>query len=432
LEQSSRIFQIFAASRLTENTFTSLELSFAEDPDVDSLLASRTQLISETDRAARIQLVDIWLVTRCGGLIEANNSSESNGLNRNLSYLHRTVRDFLEVPQVWSRILGPTRESDFNPYVSLLQSGVLFLKFVLLPTAQPRIRFVEGTLYYAYQAEFETRRAEVFLLDELDQVMQRSNGSLYFWGATEEFTGQNPQHDFLALAIRCGLYHYVAHKIESQPDIVGKREGCPLLRYAVRREIGLIGDRRLSSRIVELLLHNGSRPNQIYDGDSAWDLIQRRLETLIFTLSQSKRDNSRSKIEKDHESSELLKVTRIFLLNGAIVNEPAYDKILWDLGSEFPDEAKELRDLAVGRTRGSGKSDVDLIEESQNNQASGRRKTTTKSCPTLSDDLCGKGGPYSTEDGRLNIAAPRLPQRRRRKWLRKLYHLTTSTSLKPN
>jgi hypothetical protein len=403
LEQSSRIFQIFATSQLTDERFTSLKLSFAEDPNVANLLSSRIQPISRTERVARIELVDIWLVTRCGGLIETNNSSRPNGLDRNLSYLHRTVRDFLELPQVWSRILGPTRESDFKPHVSILKSRVFFLKFVLLPTTKNIIDFAEETLCHAYQAELETRQAEVSLLDEFDRVMQRSNGDFYFWGDTDGF--RNTQHNFLALTIRCGLYHYVAHKIESQPDLVRMKKGCPLLIYAVQRNIGLVGAYRLSSQIVELLLHNGSCPNQIYDGHSAWDFTQERPETLTFSPSKAKAkgDAIRNEIKKQNESPELLKTSRILLLNGAVVNGCVY-KILVDLESEFPDDAKELwaiavaqgalnqkphsgrvaiplaADVAHGHTptdlapalaprpaQGSDMSDVDIFEEAQNN-----------------------------------------------------------------
>jgi hypothetical protein len=372
LEQSSRIFQIFATSQIQNVHFTSLKLSFAEDPNVDSLLSSRTQPISEIELAERVELVDIWLVTRCGGLIESNNFRGSYGPDRVLSYLHRTVRDFLKLPQVWSRILGPTRESDFNPYVSLLQSNVFFLKFVSPPTEKRSVRFVENTLYRAYQAQLKTRQAEVLLLDELDRVMQSSNGSSYFWGTTKEFTGQKPQHNFLALAIRSRLYHYVAHKIESQPDVVRMKEGCPLLRYAVQTSIGLLSDHRLSSRIVELLLRNGSCPNQIYNGDSAWDIIQGRLESLTTRLSCAEGDHLRNEIKWDYEWPELLKATRIFLLNGAVINGRVYN-ILRGLESKFPNNAKELRAIAVA-------------QEAQNNQA------LDDEYPTLSDAFVAKEG----------------------------------------
>jgi hypothetical protein len=411
LEQSSRIFQIFATSQFENEYFTSLKLSFAEDPNVDSLLSSRTQPISEIERAERVELVDIWLVTRCGGLIEANNFREPDGHDRVLSYLHRTVRDFLELPQVWSRILDPTRESDFNPYGSLLQSRVFFLKFVLLPTEKRPRKHAEEILSLAYRAELKTRQAEVLLLDEFDRVMQRANGPSYFWGATKEYTIQDPQHNFLALAIGCGLYHYVAHKIESQPDVVRMKESGPMLRrYAVQKHYGLHGHHRLSSKIVELLLHNRSCPNQIYGGYSAWDIIQGRLESLTTRLSCTEGDHLRNVIKRDYEWPELLKATRIFLLNGAVINGRVY-KILRGLESEFPDDAKELRAIAVA-------------QEAQNNQALGDEY------PTSSDAFCGKGGPYSTEDGKVDIAAHQLPQSRRRNWFRILCHLTTFTSLK--
>jgi hypothetical protein len=183
LEQSSRIFQIFTASHLTkgnliECNLTSLELSFAEETDAQRLLRSPASPLTDHERISRIELVDIWLVTRCGGLIEANKPSNSEDINRNLSYLHRTVRDYLEVPQIWTRIMGLTRGSDFNPHVSLLQSSVLFIKLALRPDIDSLgiLDFAAIGLKHAYQAELETNRPQVLLLDELDRMIQGGPG----------------------------------------------------------------------------------------------------------------------------------------------------------------------------------------------------------------------------------------------------------------
>jgi hypothetical protein len=294
LEQSSRIFQIFAACRHAEHPLNSLELSLAEEANAESLLLSRTEPLSAAEQATRVELVNIWLVTRCGGLIEANNIfHDSNDLRHwFLSYLHRTVRDFLELPQVWTRVIGPTRGSDFNPHISLLQCTVLYIKFMPIPRGQGGDsdlgfhRYVAQRLKHAYHAELETNRAEALLVDELDRLMTEVTDTYEpIVGPVDSSIpakgdGFYDIHDnFLAAAIRSGLYHYVAYRIESQPGILCKTAGRPYLEYAVQeRGIGWVFGHQLqlSSKIVHLLLQNGSCPNEIYNRDSAWDSILRR------------------------------------------------------------------------------------------------------------------------------------------------------------
>jgi hypothetical protein len=333
LEQSSRIFQILAASRLTEDSLTSLELSFAEEPDARNLLLSPVEPISETEMASRIELVDIWLLTRCGSLIETHNSSKLYGVDQDLSYLHRTVRDFLEQPKIWSRILSPIRGSDFNPHVSLLQSGVLFItKFALPPTLDfTREQIAAKILIHAYQAELETSQAEVFLLEKLDRVMKNSKDSPWPLRSGPVFLKSNEsQEDFLPLAIRCGLYHYVAHKLKCQPDVVRTKNGRPLIRYALG-DGDLVGAHRLSSKIVNLLLQNGSCPNQVYGGCSTWHIVR-----LMYCDDRLRRNT-------DQERCELLKVVRSFLQNGVVVNWDVYDGLVWSFQRGFPEEIKELQ-----------------------------------------------------------------------------------------
>jgi hypothetical protein len=54
-------------------------------------------------------------------------------------YLHRTVRDYLELPQVWEGLLDKTRSTDFDPCATLLMAYVTDLKTAgLLSTAFSR------------------------------------------------------------------------------------------------------------------------------------------------------------------------------------------------------------------------------------------------------------------------------------------------------
>jgi hypothetical protein len=284
---------------------------------------------------SRIESVNIWLVTRCGGLIEANKPSNLEDTNRNLSYLHRTVRDFLELPQIWTRIIGPTRGSDFIPHVSLLQSSILFSKLALRPDIDSYeiLCFADIGLRHAYQAEFETHRPQVFLLDELDRLIQDTSR------LNEPYLNTATYDNFLALAIRNGLYHYVAHKIEYRPDVVRRFPGRPLLAYAVgdsRRTVD-VGEFNLSSKMVDLLMQNGADPNQIYGGQSAWDCILRMFASNSFDSAD------------DIIPSELLRIVQIFIENDALVNKKIYQKITKVLESKFPEETKRLQDLMVAK-----------------------------------------------------------------------------------
>lgn len=338
LEQSSRIFQIFAAARLTGGSLTSLELLFAEETDAQRLLCSPAGPLTNQEWISRIELVDIWLVTRCGGLIEANKAPNSNDINRNLSYLHRTVRDFLELPQIWTRIIGPTRGSDFNPHVSLLQSSVLFIKLAVGPDIDSAgiLDFAAVGLRHAYQAEFETNRPQVFLLDELDRRIQGGPGIVRRLFLIPSNYREDPaqDYDFLALVVRNGLYHYLAHKIECQPDVIRETSGRPLLQCAIPP---FIGKHQLSSNMVDLLMQNGADPNQIYGGQSAWGCVFRLFADHLFDDAE------------DSVSSELLKIVQIFIEKGAVVNEEIYQKITIALEAVFPEEAKRLQDLMVAK-----------------------------------------------------------------------------------
>jgi hypothetical protein len=376
LQQSSRIFQIFSASLSIEHHLTSVELSFAEEPNARSLILSGNEKknMSDYELASRSELVEIWLLTRCGGLIESR-SHPFIKPNQKLGYLHRTVRDFLELPRIWSRILKQTMGTDFNPYRSLLHSIMLYEK--LSPdllifrfgedrhTVHMLRRFAELALKCAYQAELDTGQAEVLILDELDRMITHhltlAMPTVYPW--VTDVTGKNllamptvyswvtvatgkkleqDREDFLALAIRLGLCNYVAKKIEEAPDIVTpKRLGRPLLHYAVKAS-GLIYDLRISSRMIQLLLGHGACPNRVYEGSSAWELFRK----IVWVDTRN---------ENRHE---YLKIMQIFLQNHADPEQSVPKSALGIKGlidyhfrEDVPVEAKELQQLLESRMR---------------------------------------------------------------------------------
>ncbi|KAE9367094.1 hypothetical protein N431DRAFT_304052, partial [Stipitochalara longipes BDJ] len=133
IQQSSRIFQIFAKFQESNkglSNFSSLELFFAENQDWNMLILPPIRSLKDKDLISRCEIVDTWLRTRCGGLIEAHRDPRSyQRHNKRLAYLHRTVHDFLNLPEIKSRILRPTTGTGFSAYQALVQSSVLYLKW---------------------------------------------------------------------------------------------------------------------------------------------------------------------------------------------------------------------------------------------------------------------------------------------------------------
>ena len=235
---------------------------------------------------------------------------------------------------------GLTQGSDFNPHVLLLQSSVLFIKLALRPDIDSLgiLDFAAIGFKHAYQAELETNRPQVLLLDELDNMIQGGPGRFFvrphYSIPSKDHEDSAQYYDFFAMVIRNGLYHYAAYKIECQPDVMREDADRPLLRY-VLDEWSLDGDLQLSSKMVDLLMRNGAY--QISGSLSAWEYV---LEILV----------SRSFDDADGNiSSEVLKIVQIFIENGAVVNKEIYEQISRTFEHDFPEDTKRLQDLMVAK-----------------------------------------------------------------------------------
>jgi hypothetical protein len=282
LAQSSRIFQMFLAAQSLDYDLPSIQLSLAEEPDGDTLLHSENIKFTQSELVSKCEMVEGWLQTRCGGLIETYipgipKSCRAPWNGPKLVWLHRTVRDFLVLPDIWSRILSGTAGTGFNPNVALLQSNVLYLKFVLYTGSATEPRSPRQTinqirdiavqaLGFACNAELETGKVSVPVLDEYAKVCDHlvknlllaHRGWAYFIFG---FPDEEPD-PLLRIAINIGLYSYVSEKVKARPGLVSGRPGRPLLYYAIGEEIK---DRHIkfrpNSKMVELLLENNALPN---------------------------------------------------------------------------------------------------------------------------------------------------------------------------
>lgn len=359
LEQSSRIFQIFAeAQKINDGSFTSVELSFAEELDSESVLRGQTRQLSAKELLERSCRVEVWLRTRCGGLIEPRSDGQSldTSAPTKLSYLHRTVRDFLELPKIWSIVLKPTAGKEFVPSVALLQSQVLYIKWVLPFSTSLKWRIEDfqrsarRAVAFAGLAEAATKKPQMVMLDELDRVctdLLRGfvNGS-YSWttetciyDTSEADWTDMHQNSSLSLAVKSGLYFYVVERLKREPWLVASKGGRPLLQYAISEKNDLCSHSlQVKPDMIELLLSYGAQVGEVYESVSAWELV---LESLFELVARGATKDTISK---------WLSIVKLFLEHGAdpaqcLQNDPS--KLAYSLVHALSEDPHEVKALLV-------------------------------------------------------------------------------------
>jgi hypothetical protein len=99
-------------------------------------------------------------------------------------YLHRTVRDYLEKPKVWERLVGQTKPTGFDPYAALLMGYITELKAMNL-SKKAFSRGVDiGTKVDGLQVP--SSEPCISLKRELSRVI-----SSHWWGEEVAYTGRH-------------------------------------------------------------------------------------------------------------------------------------------------------------------------------------------------------------------------------------------------
>jgi hypothetical protein len=95
---------------------------------------------------AKCKDITVQLTARCAGLLEvANvNGTGTTGPKSFIQYFHRTARDFLHTDVYWSKIQVQTRNTNFNPNVSMMQSCILQTLLHYKCYQEPRSRKTES------------------------------------------------------------------------------------------------------------------------------------------------------------------------------------------------------------------------------------------------------------------------------------------------
>jgi hypothetical protein len=226
------------------------------------------------------------LKSRCMGLLEVNGGDSKAIQFHRVSYIHRTLRDFLERPDIMAMIQGAIKDEKFSPNLSLLRSCVFQLRLTLpnFKTSPPLSiwRTVQLSIGYASVTEEKYSSELVLAMDHLDLIMtnhqMQYDDSNYHWSTEKSLhrydkdaTGQ--QHDtFLSFCIEKNVLNYVRLALQKDPSLVHGNHGRPLLDYAVT---SLLDDPMNRSKVdtCKTLLEFGSPPNQVYNAVSPWEKI---------------------------------------------------------------------------------------------------------------------------------------------------------------
>ena len=178
-EQASRLLQLVYQS---PSPLSPAELSYADDEDQSLVfkLKMGPNSIVEIERRAKTMVPR--LTSRCAGLLEVQfQDPRSQKTNfwpfDEVQYLHRTVREYLDRPDVWSDLVKLTVSSGFNASLSLARAKLLTFKMVGSLVTESDVR---DFARLALQAEESTGKGQTTLLQAFDEtgflIAQGRNG----------------------------------------------------------------------------------------------------------------------------------------------------------------------------------------------------------------------------------------------------------------
>ncbi len=343
LTHASQLFQLVRASRTSP---TLLGLALADLDERKHALRAQVRALTKEQKLTHCKNMKRKLMSRCRGLLEATVHTSADkattwdtgpfepqpmekGKCENchdgifelkVQYLHRTVKDYIEDPKVWDRIVSANAEP-FNPHSRWCESHVAQIKG-LDPECLTTGIFWENVswcLDYAKEAETTSKRAETLLLDEVNRAcislfatpLQGGDGQTvgqklirlnpedekadFHW--TASFIDWIPQPSFMYLMAMCGMHRYLESRLprnrNPRPDNYqrpdqdeSEAEQAPLLLAATDDFLAL---QRFESRLsliqetpnvqtVRVLLRKGENPYKIFHGSSPWTIAMTMAE----------------------------------------------------------------------------------------------------------------------------------------------------------
>jgi hypothetical protein len=281
MERASQLFQIVRGSA---EEVTLLFLQFADEDDQDAIFKVRLGPLTDQQKHSRCDLMQRRLAACCRGLLEVSSRGQTQPWRTHVTYLHRTVKDYIQEEQNWDKLCTATKE-DFSVPHRLCNAYIMNLKTSEATSIVER-HFrsdVVSSIHSAICAFPHGSEMQFRLLDELGHAAEsitRSQGnppgSMWLWGPLKH--EPNIQiATYLEFMIHLQLIPYISFCLRKAPQSGNVVDPTPLLFVAVnfRGSTGVFStlpaslshDQR-SNTLIEVLLEAGADPNAQLHGQT--------------------------------------------------------------------------------------------------------------------------------------------------------------------
>jgi hypothetical protein len=270
--------QMFQLMKQAPEPLTVLDMSYADSPDPDIVAKTQYNRLSAPKAEGRALRTRRRLKTCCKGLLDAEADSGKPLASSHVTYLHRTVRDYIKQPEIWTRFLELTGD-DFVLARRQYNLHAIHIKAINACEFDfwvAMLYAIDAAIRVAPENEGGT---QVKLLVQLDHIGQHcaaggsSNATLH-WSSLRQ--GLHMNTSFLHLAIQLQLHHYVRHALALEPvpptgSDVRQREDAVMLLMATHQYKFFARDpdmprvsilpKTISVELIKLLFSRGSDPN---------------------------------------------------------------------------------------------------------------------------------------------------------------------------
>jgi hypothetical protein len=276
-EEASRLFQLVAAAAddrpdnwVYARPLTILGIALAEDKDHDLPLTANMHFMDGVEVKNRCEAMMHRLISRCGGLLEiqrAGYAGDEAIPTMKVSYMYRTVKDYLETTETRILLKGRTGGENphaFDPNLAILRAYILQLKTLgsaVRATMDPydnSWEYINTAILYARRVDSGQSSVRIQLLDQLYKA------ALYWAPANVANTRRDQREAIFAadktvytFAVECGLSNYLSAKLD---------------------ELSITTSEALPSTLLDALLFLALVPSSINRGFVTADIVSTLLD----------------------------------------------------------------------------------------------------------------------------------------------------------
>jgi NACHT domain len=428
-DQASRIFQIYDTATELNLHPTILELELAVSATHAEATSSSSEPMSDEEVEQCCDRMAAHLKSRCEGLLETHDhldatwesiddaeerEHKSDAHNKpvhrfdpalenrlkifwKVSYLHRTVKDFLKTDAVRAKLqqIAPS-STGFHPNISLLMSYLINLKRSLytfhLNSEACRLHKVTND-FLSVTTGIDN------LNNQLQVLLHEFHNSAFRWWMTSKLPMEDiPTYhiwrtNFLLLTVHLGLWRYVGEELGMVKRVPQSMSSC-LLRTALNSRTLRKGTHfpthphRLDHRVVSAILRIGADPNDL-DFDDEQHCPSHTIWQSFLQQIHSQRYSEAPSGNNQQYRIHVSRILQAMLRHGAnptpcpcegppspnnqnsfTQNPSKISSIIEYVEAASPTEAVALRSCLreVGLSRRAGKRKLEDLQESNSNK----------------------------------------------------------------